>query len=113
MAESYLDDGEQGHDGCLFNPGPIQTPTVDYTLLVIQPHGINLLVHLITRQTALDLALTLPQGTNYKIVPTHKPKLTDALNIVVKPTQLPYFIGKAKDEIAYVHTDTPHLYKLF
>lgn len=113
MEMKYPDNGEQGHDGCLFSPGPIQTPVVDYTLLVTQSNGINLLVHLITRQSAVDLAITLPQGTNYKIVPTHTPKLTDALNIIVKPSQLPYFIGKAKDEIAFEPTNTPHLYKLF
>jgi len=113
MDDQYPDNGEQGHDSCLFNPGPQKLPIVDFTLLVMQPHGINLLVYLITRQDALDLANSLPQGTKYKIVPTHEPKLTDPLNIIVKPSQLSYFIGKSKDEIAYVHTNTPNLYKLF
>jgi hypothetical protein len=111
--DAYPDNGEQGHDACLFNPGGPQLPIVDFTLLVEQQNGINLLVYLITRQSAVDLAITLPTGTKYKIVPTHTPKLTDAINIIVKPSQLPYFIGKAKDEIAYVPTNTPHLYKLF
>jgi hypothetical protein len=109
----YQDKGEQGHDACLFNPGRPQLPIVDYTLLVTQSNGINLLVHLITRQAALDLAKTLSPDAEYKIVPTHNPPLTDAINIIVKPSQLPYFIGKAKDEIAYKPTKTPNLYKLF
>ena len=111
--DAYPDNGEQGHDGCLFNPGSIQLPVVDYTLLVTQPNGINLLVHLITRQAAVDLAKTLPPLTSYKILPTHQPKLTDAINILLKPSQLPYFIGKAKDEIAFMPTETQNLYKLF
>jgi len=111
--DAYPDNGEQGHDGCLFNPGPPQIPVVDFTLVVTQSNGINLLVHLITRQSAAQLAETLPPNTNYTIIPTHQPKLTDAINIIVKPSQLPYFIGKSQDTIAFAPTDTQNLYKLF
>lgn len=64
--DTYPDNGEQGHEACLFQPGSLPSPlTHDTTLQLTQLHDLpTLIVRLPTRQEAADLAVTLMDYTD-------------------------------------------------
>ena len=140
--EIYLDNGEQGHEGCFFQAGTLPTIDVSATLIVHRCDGMNFIVRLPSRQMAVDLMATLivpdftaapnafialqiqpkpvflgaSPGLQFILEMGHslpaKPKGVKHI-ILVKPTQLQDLLERTEDTIAFEPSDEPNVSRLY
>ena len=140
--ELYPDFGEQGHEACLFNPGQIQKPIVEATLLVRQNGYPNLLYRCPTRNIAIETALTLEGFSDNSGPLLFKPNMVYAADsktpeivlaktgqielvllrghqthckkphILVKPTQITRLLNLTLENIHCELTDEQNVYRL-